>query len=86
MLFDFFFEVESGHCVLWIIDMLSPYVNVGPMIGIPIIQSLYRNPHDASMPCFITTNSAQTLHSQLSLGILCATSHMPYNEYAKSSP
>ena len=38
--------------------MLSPYIWVCPSIGTPIILSLYLNPHEISMACFIATNPA----------------------------
>ena len=40
------------------VDMLSPYIWVGPSIGTPIILILYLNLHEPSMACFIATNSA----------------------------
>ena len=40
------------------VDMLSPYIWVGPSMGTPIILSFYLNPHETSMACFIATNSA----------------------------
>ena len=78
MLFNFFFKVESGNCVLWIIDMLSLYVYVGPTIVIPIIWSLYHNLYDASMHCFITTNSVPNPSLSTVAWHFVCTSHMPY--------
>ena len=40
------------------VDMLSPYIWVGPSMGTPIILSLYLNPHETSMACFLATNLA----------------------------
>ena len=37
MLFDFFFDAESGPVVLAKTDWLSPYTKAGPLILIPII-------------------------------------------------
>ena len=56
--------------------MLSPYVYVGPMIGIPIIRSLYYNPRDASMPSFIAANSApNTTLSTVAWHFVCHITH-----------
>ena len=56
--------------------MLSPYVYVSPMIGIPIIQILYHNPHDASIPCFITMNSVpNTALSTVAWRFVCHITH-----------
>ena len=40
------------------VNMLSPYMWVGPSMGTPIILSLYHNPCETSMACFIATKSS----------------------------
>ena len=76
MLFDFLFTVESGCCILWIVDILSLYVYIGPMIGTPIIWSLYRSLRDASMPYFIAMNSApNTALSTVAWCFVCHITH-----------
>jgi hypothetical protein len=55
---DFFFNMDSGHCVLWITDMLSPQTQAGPSIGMPITRSLHLSPLAVSIPFFMATNLA----------------------------
>jgi hypothetical protein len=38
--FDFFFDADSGHCVLWITNMLSPQTQTRPLIGVPIMSAI----------------------------------------------
>ena len=43
--------------MLRMVDMLSAYIWVGLSMGTPIM-SLYLNPHETSMACFVATNTA----------------------------
>jgi hypothetical protein len=57
MAFDFFFKVDAGAVILASTDWLSPKTNVGSLIVMPIIHSLYLKPRAYSVACFIATNS-----------------------------
>ena len=52
----FYLKVDPGRCVLWITDMLSPYIYDGPDSGTPIIRNLYQSPRGCSIPAFIAAN------------------------------
>ena len=56
--FLFFFIVNSGRWMLWITDMLSPLIHIGPIIDTHIIRSLYINPRINSIATFMEMNSA----------------------------
>jgi hypothetical protein len=56
--FDFFFDIDSGRCVLWITDMLSPQTEAGPSTGTPIMRDSCLRPLAISIPFFTATNSA----------------------------
>ena len=59
--FIFFRNLDSGLCVLWINDMLYPYISYGPNNVIPIILSLYLKPRNVSIPVFLATNFSPTI-------------------------
>ena len=52
-----FLSVDSGFEVVWLMDMLSQYVYVGPDIGKPIILNLYQKACSLSTPTFMAINS-----------------------------
>ena len=61
----FFRNVDSGIYVLWITDILSPYLSDGHDNGIPIILSLYIKPRNFPIPISMVTNLA--LNTEVSI-------------------
>lgn len=71
---DFFLSLDSGLCILWMTDMLSPKAYVGPEIGMPIVLNLYGRPRPVSIAFFNDTHSApKTDDSTVDCALQCQT-------------